>query len=188
MSRRAALVDGALLQVVWFAAVLGGARGTSLPGVVAAAALVLLAARRSDRPGRTLLLAATLGAVGALHESLQRAFAVTTFPGHEGPLAPAWILALWPALAVTLPTAFGWLAGRPRLAALTGAFGGPLGYVAAERLGAVALPAGPLGAAAPLALGWGVLFPAGVVLTGRLLPSCRRDALDDRAATPLHGP
>jgi hypothetical protein len=55
------------------------------------------------------------------------------------PLAPAWMLALWVAFATTLNHSLRWLMSRPAAAALGGALGGPLAYLAGEKIGALSL-------------------------------------------------
>ena len=79
-------------------------------------------------------LAAVCGLVldGALSWSgliTYRGDAVTLPPGG----APAWILAMWMAFALTLRHSLGAVCRRPALAALTGAVFGPLAYLGAER-------------------------------------------------------
>ena len=53
--------------------------------------------------------------------------------------APFWMLSLWMAFATTLNHSLRWLMTRPLAAALAGAIGGPLAYLAGARLGALAL-------------------------------------------------
>jgi hypothetical protein len=59
---------------------------------------------------------------------------------------------MWIAFATTLNVSMRWLRGRPELALLFGAVGGPLAFYAGERLGAVTVhrPAGGTGGA----VGW----------------------------------
>ena len=95
-----------------------------------------------------------------------------------GQLAPAWILAMWPLLATTLNVSLRWLKGRYLLAALFGAIGGPLAFLAGERLGAVVFPDTGL-TMIVLAVGWATLFP----LLMRL--SQRYDGFERRLNTSL---
>ena len=53
--------------------------------------------------------------------------------------APYWMLTLWIAFATTLNHSLRWLMHRPVAAALAGAIGGPLAYLAGAKLGALAL-------------------------------------------------
>ena len=54
-------------------------------------------------------------------------------------VAPYWILSMWVLFATTLNVSLAWLHGRYTLAAVFGAIGGPLSYLAGARLGAVTL-------------------------------------------------
>lgn len=73
--------------------------------------------------------------------------------------APAWIIALWALLAMTLRHCLGWLGRRPGLALFFGAVGGPLSYAAGARMGALKFGE-PLGwACALMGVGWGLAMP-----------------------------
>jgi len=150
------LTNGALYQTGWFACVLGAAWGHGTVGAVAAGALMaghLVASpdRRTDL--RTMLGTLTIGGVV---EGLQIAAGTyqTLGGGVPGPVPPLWLLALWAHFATTFRYSLRALVARPWAAVLFGALGGPVAFLAGERLGAVTL-ARPLGASlTALALGW----------------------------------
>ena len=54
-------------------------------------------------------------------------------------LAPYWMLSLWIVFATTLNHSLRWLMNRPVAAALAGAIGGPLAYLAGAKLGALSI-------------------------------------------------
>jgi hypothetical protein len=83
-----------------------------------------------------------------------------SYPGGQFAqgLAPYWIVAMWGLFATTLNLSMSWLRGRQWLAALLGAVGGPLAYLAGARLGGLQMP-DPVLALAVQALGWAVLLP-----------------------------
>ena len=69
----------------------------------------------------------------------------------------------------------GWLKGRPALAALLGAIGGPASYIAGQKLGGIQfVEYGP--AIAALAVGWAVFMPMLMSLAERF------DGMTDDAA------
>ncbi len=151
-----------LFQLVWLACAIGAARGVAWPGVAAGlAALVAIGACAPD--GRCVATLAVLcGALGLVAES---ALAATAVLVHAAPwpipgLAPAWIVALWAAFAITLaPTLRVLGAAAIAKSALLGALLGPLSYLAGERLGALALAA-PIGSGlVVLAATWGLAMP-----------------------------
>ncbi len=80
--------------------------------------------------------------------------------------APLWISCLWPVLATTLMHAFSGLQKRLLLAAIVGAIGGAMSYLAGTRLTDVEFASslwGPL----TMALLWGLVFPA-LLMAARL--------------------
>jgi len=158
---RRKVVDFLLLQTGWFACVLGGAaeRGWSGPLYVALAyGLHLL---YTPGRGRELAIAGVATLVGAGTDAVHVARGTLAF-ADEGPTLlglPPWIVVLWPLFAATFGSTLRWLTRRPGLALVLGAVGGPPGYLAADRLGALTL-ARPLPAAlAELALAWGLAMP-----------------------------
>ena len=76
---------------------------------------------------------------------------------------PMWFFALYALLATTLNASLGWLRGRPVLAAVLGAIGGPLAYYAGARIGAITLTGESL---AVLGILWAGLMP-GMIWTSR---------------------
>lgn len=156
-------------QVAWFACVLGGANdlalaGTLFVGLVVAAHLAL--ARRAAP--EALLVAATAG-IGLVWDSGLVALGLISYTaGNFAPgVAPYWIVAMWALFATSLNLSMGWLKGRRWLAALFGAVGGPLAYLAGARLGGLEMPE-PLLALGAQAAGWAVILPVLTRLAERL--------------------
>ena len=155
-------------QIVWFSAIIGAGRGLWWPGVIAAAVFILLhlafagqsAAQRAVDV-RLLAIAVVTGILldGAVAMSGLAQYAAsnpTLLPGG----APLWILAIWASFALTLRHSMTFLLGRPAVALLFGAIGGPLAYPGAVRgwqAIAFAEPRWPTLAA--LAVGWGIAIP-----------------------------
>jgi len=158
----------ALFEGAWFACVLGAAHGWPWLGVAIAALVVAGLLARSARPAVDGALIAAAVVVGLAWDTamLQAGWIAYAAPGPLPMLAPAWILALWALLAITLREPLRWLHRRPALAALLGALGGPLSYAGAERLGACTL-AQPRAALLALALGWAAITPLLLLLARR---------------------
>lgn len=148
------------LQAGWFACVMGAASGRPLLGplvVALVAAMRVALTRERDRLLGTLAGAALLGIVldGAL-----TAAGVLHFPPQAiaGWPVPIWMVALWVNFGLAVD-GLAWFGRRPLAAALAGAAGGPLSYLAGARLGAVTLaPAEPV-ALAIIAMEWGLALP-----------------------------
>ena len=166
---RAVLVNVAVFQAGWFVCVLGAARGKSWPGLLLAALIVAAWLADAPRPRALALLIALTGVIGLCWDSALTALGLIDYaPGPlTPPWAPAWILALWLLFATTLHRSLRWLQARLLLAALLGALAAPLSYLAAARLGALALPQlAP--ALVAQAAGWALLLPLLLWLARRL--------------------
>jgi hypothetical protein len=154
------LLNLALFQVAWFAAVLGAANGATWLGpLVMLAVLGVHLATTQDRQGELKLLGVA-GLAGFLFDTSLVAAGVLT-PVQAllpHPFSPPWMIGLWLNFAATLNVSLAWLQERYLLAALCGAVGGPLAYYGGAKLGATAsLPT--TGGIFILAFGWGILTP-----------------------------
>lgn len=156
-------------QIVWFAIVISASRGTPWWGIATAIAFIALqlsysATRVADL--RAVAAAFTCGFV------LDGVLAASGWLHYASPLlslpAPIWILALWMAFAMTLNHSMMFLRGRPGLAGLLGAAGGPLAYLGAARgFDAVIFVTPAWRAIGLLAVGWAIALAALALLTQR---------------------
>jgi hypothetical protein len=158
------LISFVAFQLCWFACVGGAARG--LPWLGPAAVAVFAAAHLRGTPkGRLRVAQAWLlglaGAIGYAADSVLVLFGVLSFPPHAvlGWPAASWMVALWVAQAATLTGAMSWMAGRFGVGAAFGAVGGPLAYLAGERMGAAILGPTHLAAVLVVAVEWGLAMP-----------------------------
>lgn len=165
---RGKIINAVGYQIVWFVAVLSAAAGMAWPGVAAAALFVVLQpagprGRRADAGlcgaalAVGLLLDGSLAAAGLLDYSAASAWSP----------APLWILAVWVAFAATLERSMAFLQHRLALATVLGAIGGPLAYLGAARLGAVAIAEPATTGLLALSAGWAVVMPALALLSNR---------------------
>jgi len=162
------LFNFALFQLGWFASVLLGASQYHWLGPLVVFAILFVHLRSSpDREAERRLIGYAL-LIGLFWENLVSLGGLIVYPSSQpfGVLAPVWIVAMWPLLAITLNVSLRWLKGLPAVAALFGAIGGPLAFLAGERLGAAVFP-DPVLAIAALALGWAMLFPLLMNLAAR---------------------
>lgn len=149
----------------WLAVVFGAASELALQGtlVVCAVALFhLIVAVDAKREVRLLLIAA---AVGFSWETLMTGLQIVDY-GEASPLAPYWIVAMWVLFATTLNVGMRWLQKNQWLPIVFGALGGPLSFVAGERIGAVTFPNTTLSLIV-IGLGWAVLLPLMVIVARR---------------------
>lgn len=154
------LANYLLFQLGWFASVLAAARETPWLGVLAVISIVALHLATRGTP-RELLLIGSSAFLGIAVDSFLMHTGIVTYMSRTPPqwLAPAWILAMWANLAITLRHSLSWLGNRPALAAVLGIIAGPLAYWGASGLGAAEL-AWPVVGSAVLALVWGLALPA----------------------------
>ncbi len=144
--------------VCWMACVIGAAQGYGWLGPVAVA-LFLAAQWRmgavSAAHRRLLVVCMVLGF--ALDSALSAGgwYRFLTQPAEVW-WAPPWMVALWANFGLALPVSMAWLQGRWWAAALLGGLGGPLSYLAGERLGAISLEEGALWL---LAVVWAAVVP-----------------------------
>jgi hypothetical protein len=138
------LANFALFQLGWFACVYSAAAGHMWLGpgaVLAIVVLHLLFVAEREMRRRELVFILLVGLIGMLADTGLGALGATRYPTSESVwtalVVPPWITALW-VLFATLPYhSLGWLKGRPVLAMIFGALGGPLTFLAGVRIGAV---------------------------------------------------
>ena len=135
------LLNYLFYQAGWFACVLGAAAARPWVGFLVAVALVgahlwLSSGRRRDI-GR-IAVAVT---VGSVVEAIQIAAGTYQFTSGTvyAALPPPWLLIMWAQMATTFDFSLRPIVRRPVASIVFGALGGPLAFLAGERLGAVTL-------------------------------------------------
>ena len=131
----------AFYQAGWFACVLGGAYHRPWAGFLVATALVAAHVTLSDDRTCEVRRLALAVAVGVIVEAILIDAGTYRFTSGTifAALPPPWLLAMWAQLATTFGSSLRTVVHRPAAAALFGAVGGPIAYLAGERLGAVTL-------------------------------------------------
>lgn len=151
-------------QMVWFVAVIAASHDHGWPGVLAAAVFVGVHVFTAACPrvelklvGLALVCGVAVDGIAASQGWLRYAVPLT----HGGAIPPAWILALWGSLAVTLNVAMRSVQRRLWIGVLVGGVGAPLAYLAAERGWGAVRFADPAGKGIVwLAVAWAVALPA----------------------------
>ncbi|MCZ8131682.1 MAG: DUF2878 domain-containing protein [Steroidobacteraceae bacterium] len=163
------LLNFVAFQVAWFACVLGGANDLALAGTLVVVAAVGMHLALAKRPMPEALLVAAAATIGLAWDSTVVTLGLMDYAaGNFAPgFAPYWIVAMWALFATSLNLSMGWLKGRPWLAAAFGAVGGPLAYLAGERLGGLQM-SDPVLALGAQAIGWAVMLPLLTRLATRL--------------------
>lgn len=120
-------------QLVWFAAVIGAARGLAWPGIAGFLVYASIQSWLARNLRIDLSLAATAIVLGFVLDGglIRTGLATYATPWPSPAFAPAWILALWATFAMTFTQSLAWLQTRLWLGALLGFVGGPLAYFGA---------------------------------------------------------
>ena len=163
------LINFFAFQVGWFSSVLGAANQMPWLGPVALLMVLAIHLRISSKPAAELLLVVSCGLVGLFFDSLLVAFGWVAYPSGQFSeyLAPYWIVTMWMLFGTTLNISMGWLKRKPVLAAIFGAVGGPLSYIAGQKLGGIVLVDYSV-AVTMLAIGWAIFMPLLLVVAERL--------------------
>ena len=150
-----------MLQLGWFACVLGAVHGRSWlgPAVVLAALALHVRLEPTTARAREVVVLAGAAVIGFLVDTALLRNGVIVLA--NAPISPAWLVVLWPNVAAaTAPRGtLHALARRPRLAALLGAVAGPLAYDAGARLGAISLDHDRLRALVIIGVAWSGVLP-----------------------------
>ena len=165
----AKIISFALFQIAWFAAVLGGAHDLDFVGSCPALALFAFhIASNYRRWFESCAIILAIFILGIVIELIVLKSGAITYRGltASAVFPPLWILALWLAFATLPDGALSWLSGRFGLQLLFGAFGGPLSYIAGEKLGAAQLNPSFTYAMVVLAVAWAIATPACFKLVG----------------------
>jgi len=147
-------------QVGWFACILGASSGMPWIGVLVGLIVIALHLFSVDKPAKELSLIVYALVIGIVLDSLLVMSGWLNYPNGIvlSGMAPYWILMLWALFASTLNISMRWMHGKYWVAAIFGAVGGPLSYLAGARLGAVTFTE-MQPALLALALGWALAMP-----------------------------
>jgi len=139
--RHTQAVNYTLYQIGWFACVLGGASHRPWTGFLIAMILSGLHLALSAERSLEVRLVVLATGVGVVVEMIQIAAGTYRFTSGTvtAALPPPWLLAMWAQFAMTFRFSLRNVVTRPVLAVLFGAAGGPIAFLAGERLGAVTL-------------------------------------------------
>ena len=159
------LINFLLFQLGWFTAILGAAYGRTSEAIIISIIIILIHLRIIKKYINDIRLFFYAAIIGFFFDGLIQYNGLILYnnPGWPYPLTPLWIIILWIMFAMTLNHSLSWLKGRGLVAALFGSIGGPLAYVAGEKLGAITIT--ETQSLLILSLGWAVFTPLLVYLS-----------------------
>jgi len=147
-------------QIGWLSSVYGGAQQMPWLGPIAVAIALTLHFRVAKWPLAELALILSCALIGCFFDSALVAFGWVQYSSgvFSEFAAPYWIITMWMLFATTLNVSMRWMRGKNWLAALFGLIGGPLTYLAGQKLGGIIL-VDQFAALVALGLGWAVMMP-----------------------------
>ncbi|MDJ0910705.1 MAG: DUF2878 domain-containing protein [Woeseiaceae bacterium] len=154
------LVNIAAFQVGWFSSVIGGAQQMPWLGPLAALIVLSIHLYIARQPSREIVLIVCAAALGAAFDSALLAAGWVQYSSglFSDYVAPYWIITMWMLFATTLNVSLRWMRTRPLVASVFGLIGGPLSYIAGQKLGGVVL-VNEVAALAALGIGWAIFMP-----------------------------
>ena len=154
--------------MVWFACILGAAINETHTAVAFSLLIILFhfyLAKDKKNEIKILLIASIIGFLfdGFL---LKSELVLYTNHGWSYSITPLWIIVFVMGFAITLNFSLNWLKKKIKLSAFVGAIGGPLAYLAGEKLEAVTLMT-PIALIA-IVIGWSLITPLLIYISRRI--------------------
>jgi hypothetical protein len=160
------LINFGLFQLGWFIAIWGAAHQKLLPSMIAIALILMIYIIQARYKKEAFILLLLIMLLGPIFDQCLLSFGLIEYKSQFSEyIVPIWIVALWGLFATTLNISLSWLKHYKLLAVLFGLIGGPLAYIAAEKLNAIQLMNSY--ALLVLALGWALLTPLSFVIAKR---------------------
>ena len=162
------IINFVLFQAAWFVCVLGASYDRTYFALLIATIILLIhfaIIKKRLLELKLILIAATIGLFfdGAL---LNFDLIIYNDPGLPYPFTPIWIVMLWMIFAMTLNHSLAWLSQKIYISIFFGAIGGPLAYVAGEKLGAITLLSN--NSIITLSIGWALITPILIIIANKL--------------------
>ena len=133
------LINFVLFQSIWFILILSAAHDSTY-GALIGFFLLSLQYLHGKKLFADCLLVVLAIVIGLIHDGLLKYFNLILY--HIVFIdfySPIWIIGLWISFALTINHSLAWLQSKPALQIFFGLIGGPLAYLAGEKLGAITL-------------------------------------------------
>ena len=152
------IVNFVLFQLVWIGFVFGAQENFIWLGCLLLGLMLLWQLWPTRRNESDVIVILTSGMCGFVLATAWSASGLIIYDNHWpiNQLAPWWIVALWLAFGAAFNHSLAWVQKSPYLAGALAAVGGPVSYLAAERVGAVIIH-NPWLTLSAMAVGWFVI-------------------------------
>ena len=162
------IINFVLFQAAWFVCVLGAAYDRTYFALLIATIILLIHFAMIKKRLLELKLILIAGIIGLFFYGALLNFDLIIYndPGLPYPLTPIWIVMLWMIFAMTLNHSLAWLSQKIYISIFFGAIGGPLAYVAGEKLGSITLLSN--NSIITLSIGWALITPILIIIANKL--------------------
>ena len=162
------IINFVLFQAAWFVCVLGAAYDRTYFALLIASIILLFHFAIIKKRLLELKLILIAGIIGLFFDGALLNFDLIIYndPGLPYPFTPIWIVMLWMIFAMTLNHSLAWLSQKIYISIFFGAIGGPLAYVAGEKLGAITLLSND--SIITLSIGWALITPILIIIANKL--------------------
>lgn len=162
------IINFVLFQAAWFVCVLGASYDRTYVALLIATIILLIHFAIIKKRLLELKLILIAGIIGFFFDGALLNFDLIIYndPGLPYPLTPIWIVMLWMIFAMTLNHSLAWLSQKIYISIFFGAIGGPLAYVAGEKLGAITLLSN--NSIITLSIGWALITPILIIIANKL--------------------
>jgi hypothetical protein len=162
------IINFLLFQLIWFVCILGAAINETHAALALSMLLISLHFYLNKNKKNELKILLTASIIGFLFDGVLLKTGLVTYanPGWSYSLTPLWIVVLWMGFAITLNSSLNWLKTKLNLSVLFGAIGGPLAYIAGEKLGAVTLMTPNTIIA--ISIGWSIITPLLIYISKKI--------------------
>jgi len=133
------LINFVLFQSIWFIFILSAAHN-SLYGLFVGLSLLILQYLYGKKLFADFILILLAIVIGCIHDGILNHFSFIDYNiVFIDFYAPLWIIGLWISFALTINHSLAWLQNKTALQVFFGLMGGPLAYLAGEKLGAITM-------------------------------------------------
>lgn len=130
------IINFLALQINWFVAIYGAAKGVIWPCILITAWFVFWQLNPKRRHPNDIRLILLVIPIGLILDSLWQHLNLVEFVSSPlAPITPIWLMMLWISFALTFNHSMSWLKPKPGFAALLGIACAPMSYWGGSRLG-----------------------------------------------------
>ena len=162
------IINFLLFQLVWFVCILGAAKNATHAAVAFSLLIILFHFYLTKYKTSELKILLLASIIGFLFDGFLLKSELVLYADHgwSYSVTPLWIIILWMGFAITLNSSLSWLKKKLNLSILFGAIGGPLAYLAGEKLGAVTLLTSD--ALIIISTGWAIITPLLIFVSNKI--------------------